>query len=168
MTSLITFSILSIVAFLTIGNLIFKNKKQTENNEQLKNKISNMITYEQNKDIEHFKISFPIGTKIILLSNQPNMDGNNFDDIFIATVSGYDFLGKSNQAILLYTNDKTGTEHFTISHPYYYSIEMEKALLKLNWAERFTIYSKGNHTLDEEYKLRREKDMTEEKNQKSK
>lgn len=84
--------------------------------------------------------NYPIGSKVIVRSNQP-------DDLF-----------------LVIKDEKSGEEFMPLDNsPMHWSKEAEDALLKLNWVEQWNVMGKGNHILDQEYKIRREIAYREEK-----
>ena len=61
----------------------------------------------------------------------------------------------NNCAFVVY-HDDSGNEYMTFSKPLYYSEELENALLKLTWYERWNIVSGGLSVLKKEDILRKE------------
>jgi len=99
---------------------------------------------------EKLEASYPKGTKVILIPNEPNREGFNPNDLVIGTVVCIQGVTKANNPVVVIKNLKTGKETFTFSKPVLYSEEMEHSLLKLEWYDRWNIYSHGWNTISEE------------------
>lgn len=101
--------------------------------------------------------NYPIGSKVIVRSNQP-------DDLLIGHVIRHEDMGESREILLVIKDEKSGEEFMPLDNsPMHWSKEAEDALLKLNWVEQWNVMGKGNHILDQEYKIRREIAYREEK-----
>lgn len=101
------------------------------------------------------QINYPIGTKVILLSNEPySVEEPN--KLLIGFVSGVDYIGLSEKETLIF-QDIEGNEVLCLNDPLIWDIDLENALNKLSWNERWNIYTKGFYIIDEETKLRKEK-----------
>lgn len=108
--------------------------ERNEYDEQLKNQC---IMYE-----------YPIKTLVFTISNEPS-------DLTIGEVIGYEMMHK--QIILILRNIKTGEEYFTFDNkPCFWSPTLEKIFSKMDWCERWNVYSKGRHELSNEDRLRKE------------
>jgi len=105
--------------------------------------------------IEKLEINFPIGTEVIIITNEPNRNSKNVNDIIIGTVVDYEDYGHS--AFVVYSENTTNAEYVSMTDPLYYSKELEQALNKLDWYERWNIYSRGLSIITKETAQRKEK-----------
>lgn len=98
-------------------------------------------------------VNYPVGTKIILRSNEP-------DELVIGEVVGY---WRNNDQVFLSIKDaEIGVVYNSIcTEPPYWSKEREAALRKLNWAEQWNVMSKY-YDIDEEHQKNRERAYREE------
>jgi len=104
--------------------------------------------------LEHAQSSYPIDEKIIIIGNEPNK-GENPNKLIIGRVTGYQEMNGGN-TFIVYKEDDSEEEYITLSKPMYYSKELENALLKLTWDERWNIFSGGISIITEETKKRKE------------
>jgi hypothetical protein len=108
--------------------------------------------YERERDRHNIalKTNYPIGTVVIVRSNEPG-------PYTVAEVVGYIQVTKSKELCLDLVDKKTGKEFITFSDtPMYWSEELEKALSKLEWNEQWNIYANGKCIIGESEKLRKE------------
>jgi hypothetical protein len=101
--------------------------------------------YQEREDekLRRTYVNFPIGTKIISQSNEPS-------SLLVARVIGYKFVGKS--ALLEVVDEETGEIWVLMSKTSYWSEQRERALRKLNWAERYTVMAQYDEISEEERK----------------
>lgn len=93
-------------------------------------------------------INYPIGTQVILRSNEP-------EPYVIGTVAGFEVVGKNGQLILVVKTDDGKTVYTTDTKPFYYHEELVKALDKLEWWEQWNIKSRGLSILTEKDSVRK-------------
>ena len=151
----------SIVAFLLFSFYI-KNIMKKEALYEINNRVSRIkqetVKSKNEEDIFNLEVGFPKGTKIILLSNEPNKNNGDFNELIIGYVSHIECITKANNPVVVYGKELDSTElFFTMSEPLYYSKELEQNLLKLKWNERWNIFSSGRHIIDAKEALRKEK-----------
>ena len=103
--------------------------------------------------LKHIQVAFPINTKIIIVGNEPTK-GDDPNKLIIGTVVDHQNINE-NCAFVVY-HDDSGNEYMTFSKPLYYSEELENALLKLTWDERWNIVSGGWSVLKKEDIQRKE------------
>jgi hypothetical protein len=151
----------SIVAFLLFSFYI-KNIMKEESLDEINNRVGRIkqdtIKSKNDEKIFNLELSFPKGTKIILLSNEPNTDNSNFNELKIGYVSHIECITKANNPVVVYGKELNSDElFFTMSEPLYHTDELEANLLKLKWNERWNIFSRGTHIIDNKEALRKEK-----------
>ena len=101
-------------------------------------------------------INYPVGTKVILRSNEPN-------DLVIGHVISHLDIAPHREILITVKDDKTEKEITTLNpKPAIWSQEAEDALLKLNWAEQWNVMSSGNYIITRGHKWRREQDFSKE------
>jgi hypothetical protein len=119
-------------------NILFKllsNVFQSEINQQVKSILNQ-------KEIDSTKINYPIGTEVIVRSNEPQ-------DLVIGTVVGYQQL--RNKCLLLIKNNKTNEVIMPLDNqPAIFYKERFEALSKLNWADQWNVMSKSHYFIDTE------------------
>ena len=91
------------------------------------------------KSLKEIKTNFPLGEKIIIIGNEPYP--NNPDHLIIGVVTDYEVYPYG--AFLVYRDLHSGKEFLSMSLAMYHSEELEIALLKLSWDERWNIAGRG-------------------------
>lgn len=93
-------------------------------------------------------INYPLQTKVIVRSNEPQ-------PLFIGKVVGHQAM--RNGKLLLVIEDSSGKQIMPLDNePPYWSQEREDALSKLDWAEQWNAMSKYDYQIDAETKARKE------------
>lgn len=113
-------------------------------------------TQEQMKKLQ---VNYPIGTKIIVISNEPYQHGD-FNEICVGEVLAYDAITMSGQPVIIYKDERADEEFMSLSEPMYYSQELFDSLSKLTWDERWNIYSRGVSIISKEDAKRKEDALT--------
>jgi len=134
--------------------------KEIEKNITFNNKTTvsvPKVKSENEKKWTNMEMKFQKDMKIILISNEPNLNNNNPNELRIGYVSHIEGFSKSNNPVVVYSKELNSEEKlFTMTEPLPYSKELEKNLLKLKWYERWNIYSRGISILTEKDCLRKE------------
>jgi hypothetical protein len=128
--------------------LIEKDTVYTQKKETIKSKYD--------IDYENMVLKYPVGSKVISIPNEPNKKGKNFNELTIGIVVTIDRITQARQPVVIYKDIKTGNENLTFSEPMIYSEEVERALLKLTWDERWNVFSHGLSVICAEHKTNRE------------
>lgn len=110
-------------------------------------KINYYKTKSKEESIIKILKNYPVGTKIISQSNEP-------DDLLIATIVSHEIIP---YGVILIAENSNG-EQFTLldKNPTYWNQEREDALRKLDWAERYNVLSKYHYYIDTETKKHKE------------
>ena len=151
---------LSAISFLFFS-IYIKNVMKEEAIAEVNNRVGRIkketVKSKNDEQISNLKLSFPKGTKIILLSNEPNKDNGDFNELKIGYVSHIEEITEANNPVVIYGKELNSNElFFTMSEPLYHTDELEANLLKLDWNERWNIFSRGTHIIDKEEALRKE------------
>jgi len=140
-----------IFIFLIINVLKYKKKYS-----DLQNSIQKDITKKTDNEMSELKVNYPLGTKIIVLSNEP-YSKENFNKLIIAEVVGYEELTKAKKPVLLYTEIGDNKVLFCNGIIAYHNNRLEKLLNSHSWYDRYNLLSYGKIEIDEEFAKERER-----------
>jgi len=121
----------------------------------LKNSIEKDLTDKTDEEMMKLKINYPLGTKIIVLSNEP-YSKENFNKLIIAEVVGYEEITKAKKPVLLYTEIGDNKISFCNGIIAYHNDRLEKLLNSHTWYDRYNLLSAGKMEIDEEFAKERE------------
>lgn len=97
---------------------------------------THFIQEEKKQDQRRVKVNYPIGTKVIIRSNEP-------DDLLIGLVVEHVLHENSGSLYLKIKEESTGNFYCPLDNePPYWTEDREKALRKLNWAEQWNVLCK--------------------------
>jgi len=98
------------------------------------------------------QINYPIGTKVIIIGNEPNKEDPN--KLLIGEVVGYENI--NDKYFIKWKAPNVDKVYMTFSEPLVYSKELENSLNKLTWDERWNIYSRGWSIISKETAKKKE------------
>ena len=105
------------------------------------------VQKEKDENIRRTQMNYPLGTKIISQSNEP-------DELLVATVISHELI---HHGIMLMVENAQG-QRFTLFNnaPALWTKEREAALRKLSWDERWNVMGKNFYVIDKKTKQRKE------------
>ena len=113
--------------------MIFKNFFLKKLSDEIESIVSRRIKEDRIAQKEYaLQINFPIGTKVILVGNEPG-------PLTVAEVFGYERLTIAKELDIVYIIPATGKQFYSFTSPIYWTQEREDALNKLTWDERYNV-----------------------------
>jgi uncharacterized damage-inducible protein DinB len=104
---------------------------------------------QQEEETKRTIVNYPVGTKIISQSNEPN-------ELLVAHVVRHEIL---HHGIMLIVKNSAGAELALLDKtPSLWAQEREDALQKLSWDERYNVMSKYHYFIDRETRIHKESD----------
>lgn len=118
-------------------------------------------TYKPMTELDILKMNYPLGTKIIVIPNEPNSKQDDMNALTIGEVVSYMEITKAKTPILVYKDFFNNEEYLGTSTIMYHDDVLEENLKKLTWDERYNIASHGRYVMDKKHAKTREKAVKE-------
>lgn len=112
-------------------------------------KYSHYLEVSAEKRREKNVINFPVGTKVIYRSNEP-------DPLLVGKIVDHVPVSKAKTLLCVVECEKTGAKHMLMSDPVWWDEEREKSLMKLQWWEQWNVMNSFAHTFNKSSARRRQ------------
>lgn len=110
-------------------------------------KVDYHYQMQKEEETKRTLMNYPIGTKVISQSNEPN-------DLLVGTIVRHEVM---HHGVMLVVEDESGKQFALLDKtPAYWYQEREDALRKLSWDERWNVMSKYFYIIDAETKAHKE------------